>query len=68
MASDNIVCVNEDYINVTFFSHKRGIFSVDFNSTRLGDFNLDEDDPEINHARHMTCCKKTNNVNYFKKS
>ena len=39
-ANDNIVCVNDDYGNVTFFSHKRDIFSVDFNSTRLGDFNF----------------------------
>ena len=39
-ANDNIVCVNDGYGNVTFFSHKRDIFSVDFNSTRLSDFNL----------------------------
>ena len=42
----DIIFINKDSGNVTFFSDEMDSLSIDINNINLGDVNFDEDDPE----------------------
>ena len=54
--NDNIVFVNTDSDNVTFFSDAMGLNTIDLNNINLNDRNFDENDPE--NIRHMVRCNR----------
>ena len=57
--NDDIVFVNTDSHNVTFFSDTVGLNTIDINNINLNDDNFDENDPEtIIHFRHMARCNR----------
>ena len=52
ISNDDIIIVNKDSDNVTFFSNDIGLVNVDLNNVRLDDVSFDNDGPEIIiHAR-----------------
>ena len=52
--NDDIIIVNKDCNNITFFSDQMGILSVCLDSSNLDNVNFGEKDPEtIMHARLM---------------
>ena len=64
----DIIFVNEDYNNVTFFSDELHILSVDLININLDDINFEEDDPEtIVHVRLMAWCNRFKQRKAYKK-
>ena len=52
ISNDDIIIVNKDSDNVTFFSNDIGLVNVDLNNVRLDDVSFDNYGPEIIiHAR-----------------
>ena len=50
--NDDIIFIDEDSNNATFFSDEMDVLSVDLNNINPDDVNSDEDDPEtIIHVR-----------------
>ena len=45
--NDDIIFMNKDSNNITFFGGDIGVLSVDLDKIYLDDVNFDEDDPEI---------------------
>ena len=70
-ANDDIIFVNEDSDNVTFFSDRyldTGILSVDLNNVILENVNFDEYDPEtIIYVRLMAWCNRFKQHKAFQK-
>ena len=64
----DIIFVNEDYNNVTFFSDELHILSVDLININLDEINFEEDDPEtIVHVRLMAWCNRFKQRKAYKK-
>ena len=58
-SKDDIIFVNENSNNATFFSNQISILCVDLNNINLDDVNFNEDDPEtIIVVRIMTWCNR----------
>ena len=67
--NDDIVFVNADYENVTFFSDDMGLVNVNLNNVSLGDDNFDNDDLEtVIHVRHMAWCNRYKQCKTCKKA
>ena len=54
--NDDVVFVNANYDNVTFFRDVKGLVNVDLNNVSPDDDNFYHDDPEtIVHVRLVAC-------------
>ena len=64
----DIIFVNENCNNVTFFDDEMGFLSVDLNNINLDDVNFDKDDPAaIIHVRIMAWRNRFKQRKAFKK-
>ena len=67
-AGDDILFLDKDSGNVTYFSDEMGILSVDLNIINLDDVNFYKDYPEtIIHVRLMALCNRFKKRKAFKK-